>query len=126
MALDLPNRRKQKRRKFTTAVTIYPQGVGRVIDVSSGGIAFRCFHEQCLSEGWRVDIIDAGGCHLAELPVKKIWESTEDQKSGDSICITTVGVKFTGLSSEQKLPFTIFYTDSLLAGRDRKLIHGRV
>jgi len=103
VALNLKNRRKQKRRKFTTAVTIYPQGVGRVVDVSPGGIAFKCFHEQSLPKGWTVDIIDAGGCHLAELPVRKIWQSTGGQKSDDAMNITTVGVKFTGLSLEQRM-----------------------
>jgi len=103
MVLDLQNRRKQQRRKFTAAVTIYPQGVGQVIDVSAGGVAFRCYHEQYLLEGGTVDIIDAGGSHLAELPVKKVWESAGEQKSGDSISVTTVGVKFVGLSPEQQV-----------------------
>ncbi len=101
MTLSIQNRRKQQRHQFTDTVTICPNGVSQVIDISSGGISFRCRCEHCLSKRWKIDIVDTTGIHLQEFPVEKIWESVEDQKRYGSIYTVTVGVKFNGLSPKQ-------------------------
>ena len=102
MALNVQNRRKQQRHKLPDAVTICSDGVSQVIDISEGGISFRCRCEQCLSKRWDVDIVDSTtGAHLQEFPVEKVWESVEDKKDYAPIYSTTVGVKFKSLSLKQ-------------------------
>jgi len=102
MTLSIQNRRKQQRHHFTDTVTICPHGVSQVIDISSGGVSFRCRCEQCLpKKTWKIDIVDTTGIHLQEFPVEKVWESVEDQKRYGSIYTVTVGVKFKSLSPEQ-------------------------
>ena len=101
MALIIRNRRKQKRHQVTDTVTICPEGIGQVIDISSGGISFKCHCERCLSTKWKTDIIDSNGIHLQEFPVEKVWESVEDKPKDAGIFKTAVGVKFKSLSPEQ-------------------------
>jgi len=102
MALNVQNRRKQQRQELPDAVTICSDGVSQVIDISSGGMSFRCRCEQCLSKRWEVDIVDSiTGVHLQEFPVEKVWESVEDKKGYTPIFSTTVGVKFKSLSLKQ-------------------------
>jgi len=103
MPLNIQNRRIQQRHKFTDAVTICPEGIGQVIDVSSGGISFKCRCEQCLFKSWHVDIVDSKtGIHLKEFSVEKVWESV-NKKGYASIFATTVGVKFQSLRLKQQL-----------------------
>jgi len=101
MALNIRNRRKQERHQFTDAVTICHEGISQVIDISSGGISFKCRCERCLSTKWKVDIIDSSGIHLQEYSVEKVWESVEDTQRDGNIFKTAVGVKFKSLSPEQ-------------------------
>jgi len=103
MELSTQDRRKEQRYHLTTAVSICQKGVSQVIDISSGGIAFRCRCEQCLLKKWQVDIVDSMGTHLQELPVEKVWESVGDKKDYASVFTTTVGVKFQHLSAAQQL-----------------------
>ncbi len=104
MTLSIQNRRKQQRHHFTDTVTICPHGVSQVIDISSGGVSFRCRCEQCLpKKTWKIDIVDTTGIHLQEFPVEKVWESVEDKKKYTPILTTTVGVKFKSLSFQQRL-----------------------
>ena len=104
MALNVQNRRKQQRHECPDAVTICPEGIGQVINVSSRGISFKCRCEQCLFKSWHVDIIDSKtGIHLKEFSVEKVWESVEDKKRYASIFATKVGVKFKNLPLKQQL-----------------------
>ena len=99
--MNVQNRRKQQRHEFTNTVIITPDGVSQVIDISSGGVSFRCRCEQRLSARWKVDIVGKTGIHLQEFPVEKVWESVEDKKGYAPIFTTTVGVKFKNLSPKQ-------------------------
>lgn len=102
MALNVQNRRKQQRHEFSDAVTICSDGISQIIDISSGGMSFRCRCEQCLSKRCEVDIVDSTtGVHLQEFPVEKVWESVENGKGYAPIYSTTVGVKFKSLSRKQ-------------------------
>lgn len=101
MALNAQNRRKWQRHKFTDTAIITPKGISQLINISSGGISFRCRGEQCLSKRWQVDIVDSSGIHLHVFPVEKVWESVEDKKGYSPIFTTTVGVKFKRLSLRQ-------------------------
>lgn len=101
MALNAQNRRRRQRHEFTNAAIITLKGISQLIDISSGGISFRCRKEQCFSKRWDVDIVDSSGIHLYELPVEKVWESVEEKKKYVSIFTTTVGVKFKRLSPKQ-------------------------
>ncbi len=101
MVLNIRNRRKQERHQFTDAVTICHEGISQVIDISSGGISFKCRCERCLSTKWTVDIFDSNGIHLQQFPVEKVWESAEDKQRDANIFKTAVGVKFKSLSPEQ-------------------------
>lgn len=103
MHLTVKNRRKQQRHNFPTAVTICPNGVSQVIDISSGGISFKCRCEQCLLKEWQVDIVDSMGTHLIDFHVEKMWESVEDKMNCASMFTTTVGVKFKHLTAKQQL-----------------------
>ena len=102
MDLNVQNRRKQQRHEFPDAVTICPEGISQVIDISSGGISLRCRCEQCLTERWLVDIVDSKRTDVLDFPVEKVWESAGDQKRYPSIFSTRVGVKFKRLSPKQQ------------------------
>lgn len=102
--MNVQNRRKQQRHELADTVTICPQGVSQVVDISSGGISFKCRCKQCFEKRWVVDIVDSNtGIHLQEFPVEKVWESVEDKKKYTPILTTTVGVKFKSLSFQQRL-----------------------
>lgn len=102
--MNVQNRRKQQRHEFPDVVTICPEGVSHVINISSGGISFKCRCEQCPLKRWDVDIVDSKtGIHLQGFPVERIWESAEDNKKYTSILATTVGVKFKSLPLKQQL-----------------------
>jgi len=101
MALNAQNRRKQQRFEFTNTAIVTPNGVSQLIDISSGGVSFRCRREQWLSERWKVDIVGRTGIHLQEFPVEKVWELVEDKKGYAPIFTTTMGVKFKSLSPKQ-------------------------
>ena len=103
MVLNAQNRRMRQRHEFTNAAIITSKGISQLIDISSGGIAFKCRCEQSLSKRWDVDIVDSTGIHLREFPVEKVWESVEEKKGYGSIFTMTVGAKFKNLSPEQLL-----------------------
>ena len=97
------DRRKHLRHEFNDVVTIFAKGISQVIDISSGGISFKCRREQRVPKRWQIDIVDSTGIHLHGFPVERIWKSAEDKKKHVSKCITTVGMKFKSLSLEQRL-----------------------
>ena len=103
MILSAQNRRIRQRHEFTNAAIITPEGISQLIDISSGGISFRCRCEQFLPKRWDIDIVDSSGIHLQEFSVEKVWESVQDKKGYGSIFTTTVGAKFKNLSPKQLL-----------------------
>ncbi|OEU54444.1 MAG: hypothetical protein BA862_06125 [Desulfobulbaceae bacterium S3730MH12] len=103
MTLNIQDRRKHQRHEFNDVVTIGAKGISQVIDISSGGISFRCRNEQNIPKKWLIDIVDSTGIHLEEFPVERIWKSAEDKKKHTCKYITTVGLKFKRLSLEQRV-----------------------
>ncbi len=105
MTLNIQNRRIQQRREFPDAITICPEGVSQVVDISSGGISFKCCCEVCFPERWELDIVNSTGGHLQEFLVEKVWEESIKDDNGNgctSIYTRRVGVKFKNLSIKQQ------------------------
>ncbi len=105
MTLNVQNRRKQQRHECPDAVTICLEGISQVVDISSGGISFKCCCEVCYPERWELDIVDSAGSHLREVLVEKVWEEPVKENGGNgppSIYTRKVGVKFKYLSIKQQ------------------------
>lgn len=105
MALNVQNRRKQQRHECPDAVTICLEGISQVVDISSGGISFKCCCEVCYPERWEFDIVNSTGSHLQGCLVEKVWEESVKDNNGNghaSIYTRRVGVKFKNLSIKQK------------------------
>jgi len=103
--LNIQNRRIQQRRECPDAITICSEGISQVVDISSGGISFKCCCEVCFPEIWELDIVDSEGSHLQEFLVEKVWEESVKNNNGNgyaSIYTRRVGVKFKNLSIKQQ------------------------
>jgi hypothetical protein len=112
MTLQIQDRRIQQRREFldaiticSYAITICSEGISQVVDISSGGISFKCCCEVGFPERWELDIVDSAGSHLRDVLVEKVWEESIKDNNGNghpSIYKRKVGVKFKHLSIKQQ------------------------
>jgi hypothetical protein len=99
MVPDAIERRQQQRHRPREFIAVhYTEGVGEVMDISSGGMSFKCPVYQKLPQSLTVDIIDRSGNHLADCPVEKVWVCP----GGTSFFSMGVGVRFAGLSESRR------------------------
>ena len=94
-------RRKHIRYKLENAVSINPEGVYQLLDISRGGFCFRCHPHTVLNDFWETDIINSV-IPLENFPAKKIWISLHEDWQLKLPIVMLVGVKFNKLESEQK------------------------
>ncbi len=94
-------RRKYIRYQLENAVTIDPNGVYQLEDISEGGFRFKCHPHTFLPEKWKTDIINSI-VSLDEIPARKVWISLRENGEYDLPALMVVGAKFRNLKEEQK------------------------
>lgn len=95
-------RRKYIRYEIGNAVTINSEGVYQIVDISEGGIRFKCPPHTAISETWITDIINSV-ITLEGVPVRKMWVSIYQNGDYNLPSLTLVGAKFGKLRKEEKL-----------------------
>ena len=96
--------RSQQRFEIPEAFVVAPEGIGQLINISTGGLAFKRLNGPDLPARWELDIvIPANGFHLEQLPVELVWKKVNDHPSFLSIATELVGVKLGKLDRSQKL-----------------------
>jgi len=94
-------RRKYTRYKIGNAVSIIPEGVYQVTDISEGGFCFKCQSHIPIPEKLMTDIINSV-IPLEEIQARKIWVSLHENAIFNIPCLIKVGAKFGKLRKEQK------------------------
>ena len=94
-------RRKYTRYKIENAVSINPEGVYQLVDISEGGFCFKCHPNSLFPEKWVTDIINSV-VHLDEFPTTKIWVSLYKNGQCNIPALMLVGAKFNKLKKDQK------------------------
>ncbi|MCF8055882.1 MAG: PilZ domain-containing protein [Desulfocapsa sp.] len=95
--------RRQQRFEIPEAFVVAPEGVGQLINISTGGLAFKRLNGPELPAKWDLDIvIPPNDFHLEQLPVELIWKKINDQPSFLSISTEIIGVKMGDLDRSQK------------------------
>ncbi len=93
------DRRRHKRYKTENSVSVTPEGVYQVMDISRGGFCFRCPPYTVVSDTWITDILNPIE-QLEDYPVSMAWISTPEDNSHGYMPMV-VGAKFRKLSKEQ-------------------------
>lgn len=87
--------REHKRFEIPEAIIVISGNIGQLVNISSGGLAFKCFHTISLPEKPSLDILVAGrDFHLQQLPVELVWNECTDHPSFLSMPTENAGVKF--------------------------------
>ena len=101
-ATKISEQRKHKRFEAPKAIAVNPGNVCRVIDISTGGLSFKCFLTIDFPTKWSLDIIIAGSnFQLTQFPVELVWKTPDDHSSFHLIPAGIVGVKFDDLHQSQ-------------------------
>ena len=98
-------RRKYPRFKLDNAVSINPNGVYQLEDISEGGFRFKCHPHTSLPETWETDIINSM-LSLEEYPARKVWISLRENGQYNLPSLMIVGAKFNKLNKDQKQKLT--------------------
>ncbi len=99
---NLPEKRKYHRFNIPDAVVVTPENVCQLVNISCGGLLFKCFHAVELPLKWTLDIIVAGSnFHLKDLPVQLVWQKSDTPPGSQAIPSENVAVKFEGLAQDQ-------------------------
>lgn len=93
------DQRKGERFKIKGGIALTPNGVCQVINISKGGLSFKCFQEVAFPHEWTMDIYDETDLNLQELKVKKVWEKTLSVQGVRTGSQVEVGVAFNNPSS---------------------------
>ncbi len=79
------------------------QEVFRLLDISEGGLSFRCLQSETLSSTWSANIfIGPASVHLKNISLQLIWEKPDNMPSFLSMPTKEVGVKFDTLDQSLK------------------------
>jgi hypothetical protein len=96
------NQRKNNRIISKRGITITPNGVGKLINLSNEGISFKCVDGSDIPIEWSMAIYDVTGQGMEGLKVKKVWEKRLNNPQTTSLFSVEVGGVFKNLSSSQK------------------------
>lgn len=102
-ATKISEQRKHKRFETPKAIAVNSGNVCRLVNISTGGLSFKCFLTIDFPAKWFLDIIIAGSnFQLTQLPVELVWKIPADQSSFHFIPAGIAGVKFDDLHQSQK------------------------
>jgi PilZ domain len=112
--IECMEQRRQERFGIPEAFVVAPEGVGQLINISPGGLAFKRLNGPDMPEKWELDIvIPTNDFHLEQLPVELVWTKINDQPSFLSISTEIIGVKFGELDRSQKKILNSLFSQSL-------------
>ena len=113
--IECMEQRRQQRFTIPEAFIVAPEGVGQLINISTGGLAFKRLNGPDLPPKWDLDIvIPANDFHLEQLPVELVWKKINDQPSFLSVSTEIIGVKLGDLSrSQNKILQNLLLSQSL-------------
>lgn len=96
------DRRKTIRKKgLKEAFLVNPQGIHQILDISTGGLSFKCAVDEEFPRQWLVDVIVAGTLiYIKQLPVRFVRECDDNQATFISAPTKNVGVKFGDLDED--------------------------
>jgi len=108
----LPEKRKfiryQVKEKVFAALGEQFSRVGKIIDISLGGLAFEYVNEESGNNDLtRIDIfVTANGMHLSRIPCRKVYEQPITQgpdldEDSETLNVKRCGVEFGNLSEDQ-------------------------
>jgi PilZ domain len=100
--------RKSKRLKVKTGIVNTPAGFCQIINLTPGGLSFKCVKSFSLSQEYSLDIYDTSGLNLELLQVKKIWEKIQSNQDAPTQFSMIVGVAFRHLSPSQKAQLDVY------------------
>lgn len=82
-------------------LAVTSKGTGQVITISREGISFGCLYPHVFPQEWNLDILDAKGCHIQQLKVRKVWEMNKLYTDFCKEFELVIGAEFVDLSESQ-------------------------
>lgn len=82
-------------------LAVTSKGTGQIITLSREGISFGCLYPHLFPQEWNLDILDARGCHIQQLKVRKVWEMNKFHTDFCKEFELVVGAQFVELSDIQ-------------------------
>jgi hypothetical protein len=108
----------QERRAFSRfsapeeAIVVDGGNIFRLLDVSKGGLSFRCLQEETLPKKLSVTIFYSDfSFRLKNVPIELRWEKADEFPSFTASPTKEVGLRFYGLDEYLKGKIDIFLTD---------------
>ena len=96
------NQRKSERIESDKGITITPNGICKLINLSKTGVSFKCVDGPDIPIEWSMAIYDVTSQYMERLEVKKVWEKRLNSPWTTSLFSVEVGGVFKNLSSSQK------------------------
>ncbi len=89
-------KRAHKRYKAPEEAVLLNNGnVYRLLDVSSGGLSFRCLQSEFVPSNWSASIlVGQFSLHIKDLPLILVWEKPDNMPSFMSMPTKEVGVRY--------------------------------
>ncbi len=89
-------KRAHKRYKAPEEAVLLNDGnVYRLLDVSSGGLCFRCLQSEFVPSNWSASIlVGQFSLHIKDLPLIIVWEKPDNMPSFMSMPTKEVGVRY--------------------------------
>lgn len=97
--LSYPERRQSYRFTVNHILTVTNRGVGRVITINRHGFSFGCLYPHTFNGLLHLDLLDAAGNHLKQLPVRIVWQKRTWEEGSEFELL--VGAEFQNLSPGQ-------------------------
>lgn len=94
------------------AIVVESGNIFRLLDVSKGGLSFRCSQKESFPKVLSATIFYSDfAFRVKNVPMELRWEKADDLPSFTSSPTKEVGVRFTGLDDYLKGKLDIFLTD---------------
>lgn len=97
----ISEQRKSPRYEAIHLFAVTDRGTGQILNINRGGLSFGCLYPHTFPHIFSVDLLDAKGCHIKKVQVRKIWETRDEFNDAATEFELLVGVEFTEISSSQ-------------------------
>jgi len=105
MSSRIEERRQHQRYEIENSVSVTPQGVFQITDISKGGFCLKCPPYTSVSMKWVTDILTPI-TDLKECLVEKAWAAVHENGNAHLPAIINVGVQFGSLTQDQTSSLT--------------------
>ncbi len=114
--MQLFEQRRHKRYKTpATAFLVDDNSVFRILDISSGGLCFRCLERDSFPKSWSAAIfIGPLAVHIQDLDLQVVWEKSDHKPSFLAMPTKEVGVTFRKLPKFVKEKMDTLFLQDLL------------